>query len=248
MKDDADSDAAPRFAPIQDRGEIKLMLSEAIKSAASTVLWTKNQERVVNTLLSGYNDLDDSLTAVTPKNFDAEGFKAVVTQLEKPEIFFSVSLARANVFFKCDLIGITAKEIRFTAPKALYKVQRRKSFRLPIPDGYVVYAEFDDPLFPETRQKKKLIDISAGGVSFYTNIEDQGRYTQGQQLKQFSFKIKNRDIQCIGEVRHSNMLSGRTRSHGVKVGVQFKGLRVADVQFIAAYVFEESRKYFTKFM
>lgn len=243
------------------------LILEGVKSFASCTIWTRNQEHLLRTYLSSFDETTGKIHAWIPKEFDVSKFIHDVkikpiqesrlsdpSDMPTPDCYFSVSLATANIFFKALFDGVDGEGLRFFAPTNVYKVQRRKDFRMPIPDGYAVIAEFNDPIFEERRLKKKIMDVSAGGLAFIVEEDEAPMFTIGMMIPNIEFKIKSRKIVATGEVRHMRTIApqgtatagAKSRLKGVKVGVQFKHIAERDIQFIAAYVFEESRKYFTK--
>lgn len=243
-----DSEASRAFTPVDSDEEGLTLIREGVKSFSATVIWTKEQETVVKTYLTAHLEDAREILAWIPKKLDIRAFEKHLIQIGDKTLFFSISLPRANVFFKAEYIGHEQGAFRFKYPDKIFKVQRRKSFRLPIPDGYIVFVEFDDALGGPFRSKKKVIDISAGGLSFIAGIEEEAFFKEGQMLRNLTVKVRNKEIKCTGQVRHARLLPISSRIQGVKVGIQFEHIRPGDAQHIAGYVFEESRKYFSKFM
>ncbi|OFZ55292.1 MAG: hypothetical protein A2428_09115 [Bdellovibrionales bacterium RIFOXYC1_FULL_54_43] len=242
-------DKAPKdFQLIQDQAEADHLLSEGAKSFASTLIWTKDQQNVIRTHLTLFSRKDSLIWAWTPKNFDLKKF---MRELEGPggvhDCYFSVSLAWANIFFRTAFSGPDSAGLCFHAPERVYKVQRRKDLRYRIPEGHVLKLEFDDPLFPDQKQTKKVFDLSASGVSFLTDPSDKEVFVDGAVLKNVTFTIDLRKIVAHVEIRHSKEVMVQ-RKPCLKVGLIFKGMRPGDSQKIASYVFEESRKYFLRFI
>ena len=55
----------------------------------------------------------------------------------------------------------------FATPPKVFKIQRRKDVRFVIPQGYEFTVEFESLEQARTRVKKRLIDISESGLSFF---------------------------------------------------------------------------------
>ena len=237
------------FAPIDDPKEQTTLFKEAVSSLASVMVWTKNQENLIKTHVVHLEKDGTGFAIWQPKDVDGRKFITMATAMKPPLFFFSVSLARANIFFSALFRDISETGIRFFKPAQIFKVQRRKDFRLPIPAGYVVRVEFDDPVQFPLRANLKIADISAGGLSFLIEEDDLGAYPKGAILQNMVFRIRGRDIHTRGEVRDARAIE--TTNSPVKlakVGIQFVSLQKGDDQVIASYVFEESRKYFSKFL
>ena len=112
-------------------------------------------------------------------------------------------------------------------------------------------VEFKDPLFPEKTTIKKVIDLSATGMAFYVTDEDSALFPTGLTLNDFSFTVSNKKFICRAEcsnVRKLRSQTGELLAAGHAVGVRFLDLRPGDHQHIAGFVFEASRKYFSKLL
>ncbi len=88
------------FVPVDDAAEAKRLLREATKSLASTIIWTRNQEHVLNTHLTHQSESTKEFYAGIPRDFNAGRMIDEMKKLAINECFFSVSLTRAIVFFK----------------------------------------------------------------------------------------------------------------------------------------------------
>ncbi|MCM2277630.1 MAG: PilZ domain-containing protein [Oligoflexia bacterium] len=235
------------FLPLTTE-EIYQFLEEGARTFASAIIWTKDQEQVVNTQFTAIEVKNQTFLTWIPKGFDSAKFEEILGRQGSRDCYFSVSLSRANMFFHCQYIGIENNALKFHTPGKAFKVQRRKDLRFMIPDGYVLKVEFQDPLFPENRIEKKAWDLSAGGCGFIVPHEEEVLYQPGLLLKNFTFTIRGKRISTDAEVRHAKPLKEGTRPECSKVGVIFKSLRAMESQAIASYVFEESRKFFTRFI
>jgi hypothetical protein len=240
---------APRdFEPVENLTEGLGMIREGAKTLASAMIWTKNQEHVINTHVSVFSDAGQCFYCWTPKGFDSRKFIDELKKLGEKECFFSISLLRANVFFKAQFLGVDHAGLQFKLPGKVFKVQRRKDLRLPIPDSFTIKVDFNDPLTPDTRTTKKVLDISASGLAFVIDADEVPMYPTGLVLKDLTFTVRNKTIKTGAEIRHSRALRPDGRHKGHAVGVLFKDIRPGESQHIAGFVFEESRKYFSRFI
>lgn len=224
------------------------MLVEGARTFASVMIWTKNQEHVIHTQLTRFTKAEKYVYALAPKGFDASAFMDELAKSDSKDCYFSVSLTRANVFFKTTLIGMDKSVLHFKMPEKVFKVQRRSDLRYKIPDGWILKADFTDPLFPENKVSKKVYDISAGGCSFLVPESEKVAFQPDLILKDFTFTIRMKTIVVDAEVRHAETPKDERMDGVVKVGIKFKNLRPGDAQHIASYVFDESRKYYARFM
>lgn len=203
---------------------------------------------MLNSHLSLLSESQKLLYAWIPKEVDPEKLISDLVDMNAHDCFFSVSLSGANIFFKAAIKGYDKGGFHFFMPEKIFKVQRRRDVRLSIPDGYVLKASFQDPLFPETHLNKKVIDISAGGLAFQATEFEEGLFHVGLILDKFQFTIKGREVVLQAEVRHIQKMPETSKHKGLKVGVMFKNMKPGDAQHVAQYVFEESRKYLSKFL
>jgi hypothetical protein len=237
------------FIPVDDAAEAKGLLREGAKSVAATLMWTRNQEHVLNTHLNMYSEAEGTFYVWVPREFDAEKFVDETIKLEIKDCFFSVSLARANIFFKAEFLGHDSGGLKFRFPEKIFKVQRRRDLRFPIPEGHVVKVEYQDPIFTETRLTKKILNISAGGLGVLIQDEEKIHYHPGMTLTRLEFTLRQRKIACEAEVRHIKSLPADHRyAPGAQMGLLFQKIKKGDADWIASYVFEESRKYYTKYL
>ncbi len=212
------------------------------------MVWTKEQKHVINTQLSVLHEEEKILYVSIPAETAPKEFLAQLEALGSHDCFFSVSLTRANIFFKAKCIDYDDGGFRFEMPVAIFKVQRRKDMRLLIPFGRTIRVELQDPTFPEQKLSKKIFDISSGGLSFIASDSEAPLFPSGALLKGMFFSIGSRKINVDGEVRHLRAQAADSANPGHKVGVLFTRISPGDAQWIAAFVFEESRKILSNFM
>jgi len=237
------------FQPVDSAESIRL-LQEGAKTLASVIIWTKvqkDQEDQINTHLSMVSTLEKTFLCWLPDGFDAASFEKKVIRPYRLECFFSVSLLSSNIFFKANLAGHDPKSLKFNFPDKVFKVQRRQNLRFPVPDGHIIKVNFADPANPGDMNTRKLFDLSASGLAFIIPENEIGPYNKGTLLREMTFTIQSKIIAVEAEIRHLSRQSAQARLPGIKVGVQFKKIRAADSQLLATFVFDESRRYFSKF-
>jgi hypothetical protein len=248
----SDSFQTPReFQPVETVEEGLKLLKEGVKTLSSAMIWTKDQGEVISSHLSVFSDSTNSFYCWIPKSLDAKKFVDEVATLPTKDCFFSVSLLKANIFFRAELMGFDSAGLHFKFPFKIFKVQRRGDVRLPIPAHMTMKVEFKDPLFPEKTTVKKVIDLSATGMAFIVLDEDAVLFPKGRTLNDFSFSVRNKKFTIRAEISNVRKLrspTGEMTAAGYAVGVKFLELRPGEHQHIAGYVFEESRKYFSKFL
>jgi len=249
----SDSLSLPQgFQLVENAVEAKKLLREGAKTFSSAMIWSPDQRYVLNSHLVLFAEKESELVAWIPKNVDPAAFMDDLAKLNQRECVFSVSLSRANIFFKSSFKTFDEVGLRFALPKAVYKVQRRKDLRFMIPDGHVMKLEFQDPLFPENKLVKKVLDVSASGIAVIVDDHELPLFPIGMVLKDVCFSIPGLKILCEAEIRYVGPLPDnvqqRINRNSGKVGLLFKHLREQEKQALAAYVFEETRKFFSKFI
>lgn len=212
------------------------------------MIWTKDQGYVINTHLCGMNEEQASFYAWPPKDFDIKKFLDALAKASMADCFVNLALPRANVFFRAKYLGQEETGLRFAIPVQLFKVQRRRDVRFTIPEGYVLKATYEDPLFLEIQTTKKVVDLSASGCAIAVGMEEKEVYQNDMILNKFSFSIRGKQIECRAQIKHTRETSLPGNKPAIKVGLQFLDLKPSDSQVIAAYVFEESRKFYTRYM
>lgn len=233
------------FVPVREQKESLTLLREAEQSQVSAILWTKDQDWLCRGRIESA-DLESMRVCLESEGDAHLRFIESLKQQGSGTVLFSLSLSRANIFFKAEFVSVSEGALRFQAPQEIYKVQRRKDFRFPIPDGHVLHLEFRNPLDLETVSKRKVIDLSAGGLSFFVPESDAQILKIGMKLMHAEFKVSGRRIVCDLEVRHLKPHRIPGKPPGVRVGVYFVGMREEQSTWIAAYVLEESRKYLSR--
>lgn len=246
------------FEPVEDPREADKMIWEAAKTLASTFVWTSegpglSQDAAPKIQLSTHvqQAFPDQRVFIVwiPADLPPQSLVNALAESAAPHCLFSVSLARANIFFKARYKTFDGAGFHFSYPEQIFKVQRRKDMRTAVPDGYVLRAEFPHPEHPKKILSKKVLDISASGMAIVGDEGEQDLFAVGAVLQDVTFTLKGRKIIVPeAEVRHSKSLSKDARMPGYKIGLLFKQIKAADSQAIAQYVFEESRRYFARFM
>lgn len=231
-----------------DLEDARKFLKEAVRTIASTMVWSKEQKHVITTDIRAFDEQGKMLTVWVPTGTDPAAFVAQLQALGSMDCYFSLSLTRANVFFKSRCLGHDANGFRFALPEKVFKVQRRKDTRLMIPYTHTVRAEMPDPLFPNQRLSRKVFDVSTGGISLIVTDAEGAMFQAGLQLKGITFSIRSRLIKVDGEVKHLRPQPTGSTAPGVKVGIQFTRVDAGDAAWIGAYIFEETRKYVSKIL
>ena len=233
------------FQLIDRPEELTEVVNEFLSGHASALIWTKDQEKSFNALVSNVSAAEGLLYVFTPGEFRKDLFLASLHETQG-ECFFSVSLTRANVFFKTKYLKYEENMgLVFQFPKQIFKAQRRKEMRFTAPAKSEI--AFEDPLTPGKFLKKPLLDVSAGGAAFVVSEADSALFFTGLKLRSISFVIESRVIKITeAEVRHSMPMPVDSDHGGHKIGTQFSTVDSADLDWIRNYAFEQNKKMFAK--
>ena len=240
--------APKEFEPVESSTEANRLIREGAHTLSGAILWTLDQKETLTTHLNGYSESEGIFTVNTPKDpkdGDLARFQNHLRDQSQLYCLFSVTLPKAILFFRSDFINVVTGKIRFKLPEKIFRVQRRKDMRYTIPHSHVLRVEFQDPSFNENRLSKKAVDLSAQGLGFSVSVKESTLFKKGLALKDVTFSVRNRKIECVAEVRH---VKPSADPDTYRVGISFAELKAADGNWIANYVLEEGRKSYFKFV
>ncbi len=231
----------PEFEPIRTQQETETLLAEAAQNHVPVLIWTKNQEEIIRTEILSFDPAGKLLVPKRPKGFDPKRFDDHLAQLGLTDCFFSVSLGRASLFFKTRYLSTTDAGLRFRMPEKMFKVQRRKDlrYRLPLTSSVLV----------QTPASYRLVDISASGLSFAIDAKDgksELPFSKGEEISELRFTLEGQTFTCPAEVKSVRELSKPFPGETHHIGVAFVGLQPGKSQLIAGYIFDETRRLFSK--
>ncbi|MFZ9594488.1 MAG: PilZ domain-containing protein [Bdellovibrionia bacterium] len=233
---------------VTDPLEIIKYFDEAVKISAATLIWTQEHPEPKRCSFMGLSQLKKLIFTTPPLDCNRDEFYPKL-QAAGDRCLFNVSLERATLFFPAQLISTSFTHLEFSLPKRLFRAQRRKNQRFRILQGYVLRVEFVDPRASATVIRKKIYDISSGGLSFLTEDQERMPFYVGQRIEGMSISLRSETLTLCGEVLHLRRLP---KSHPsdteekIKVGIVFRGINPAHAKLIEAYVAEETRKFFAR--
>ncbi|MEO5970295.1 MAG: PilZ domain-containing protein [Bdellovibrionia bacterium] len=231
--------------------EIIKYFDEGAKARAGMSVWTNSNEDIATCNIVSLSQTEKMiyttpLGTADPKKFE-EKLKAAGDRC-----FLNVKLERATLFFTSKLHASSFTNMQFVLPAKIFKVQRRQKQRFTILPGYVLRVSFRDPLDLKIEHKEKVYDVSSVGLSFLVNNEDASVFQPGQVLKNLTFTLRGHEFNCAAEivqckpfVNNAENVNGQNQNK-IKVGIKF--LEIDDAAIIDGYVFEETRKFYTRFM
>ncbi|MBL7714905.1 MAG: PilZ domain-containing protein [Bdellovibrionales bacterium] len=237
------------FEAVKSAEEIQSFWDEALRTQASVLVWTRDQDEVVRSHLTVIRENKKQLFVHRPAQMNVADFTAKLAATGTPLCYFSISLARANVFFRAPFVNADAAELKFEYPEAVFKVQRRQDMRLKVNELLKLNVEFQDPTNASNWIKRRIVDLSAGGLSFVAPTEEANRLPVGLKLEEMRFMIEGQSITCHGQVKSVRPSRDKPKKgEEFMVGVNFTGLPAAKNQVIARFVFNETRKIFSSLL
>jgi c-di-GMP-binding flagellar brake protein YcgR len=248
------------FKPVSHPVEIKSFLNEGAKISARVTIWrhqenkgtkkkiseSQNTSKVYKSEFKRFHSKSNILTFSTPTGLSKKRLLEEDAQGKSVDFLFSLQLTRGQIFFKSTLVGIDAMGLKFICPEKIYRIQRRGEYRLKIPKWEKYTIQFRHPARPETRHVFRIVDISASGMAFVLPKSEASLLKLSDTIPRAGFIIRSKRIYVSFEVRYSKISEGYLK--GTMVGVKFLQIQQTDSQYIASFVFDESRKYFSSFV
>lgn len=227
---------------VADPSLIRQTLREATATGAQTFLWDYDHTPEAVDL----RDLTQEVFLLTPSSDNAPPwFKHLHAGTR---YVFNIRLHRAAFFFKTSFVQALKQTIfSFEFPQSLFKLQRRKSVRLPLPQEKPLWISFHLPSLPTLFLKKRLLDLSDGGCSFLVEQGQEKHYHIGDRLQSVVFQVKDRSFRCEAEVRHCQPLT-TAPPFRFKIGVAFSHLNATEKDYLTLFVFDALRQYYSKFV
>ncbi len=238
MTDDFDfsNSKSKNFSKLEDQDNALQVLKRMASGLSDVVIWTKGREVILQTKLSGYTEDAGLVRAMVPRGMDRHEVVEVLNKIRDEEVYVCVISARGNIFFRCNYDSFNEEQMRFRKPKEIFKVQRRRHLRMKVHDN--VQLQYVEPKSNETTSSK-ILDISAGGAAILVDYESGENFTIRCELKNLSFRIRDTTVTATGIVRYLVDMPPKSRTRGIKVGVEFSGLSEASIQAIMSYILEK---------
>jgi c-di-GMP-binding flagellar brake protein YcgR len=214
------------FVAIESPAEALELLQLGSTERAPAMFWTQDQSIVLNGQCASLTQAENVFH--TQIN-DAENPQAKKLK-PKQKFFFSISLSSANLFFRSTFIKSDHLGLRFSTPDQIFKVQQRKDVRLGV-DERDLRVTFNDTI------SRKVLDLSASGLSFEVSDVEKADYPVGKILEKVVLNGMTKSITGRLQVRHTKQMD----TH-VRVGTQFIDLLPQDRQILVTHILEEIQK------
>lgn len=229
--------------------DTKKALAEATAFLASTSFWRKGEEPKLKTTLCEQDLQERTFSVRPPQKTGPEELKSYLFKdQESQEFHFSTSVPRVLFFYKAKLLNYSSQKLTFRTPEIIYKVQRREHLRLPGSLTSTLWVEFEHPLPSGKRFLKRLIDISAGGLSFLVSEQEATAFSPHLILPEMKIFNGHEHLMAIAQVIHLETLPKSNSEEAIRIGVSFTKISNQHKQLIQAFVLKETSKFFSRFI
>lgn len=245
----------PRFFEVRDETTVVKILDAAYDSRAPVVIWLKDQSIKFDSRIVQHARHLKLLSFYFPASVPEPRFLETIHAQKRPEFFATFQVEGINFFLRGDFYSKTDKNaFQAPIPHSIFKLQRRANLRITLKREQAPRVTFFDPqkyfrvsqpISDKDLLAFRILDVSAGGISFAIRPEEKGRFHAEQKLKDLRFRIKGIDISVDAIVRHVVDTVNDQGKHVAKVGVKFSGLKAPQEKAIVQFVLEESRKIFS---
>ncbi len=244
------------FEPIDHAKDISFFLVGSVKEKARVLLWVKKKSDSENELKSPLVPIEAQFIRI---NLHEHLMYLKVMQMVNAEylksdqdIICNVFSSQNNMFFKSKINPQREMLLEISIPHKIFKVQRRENFRYYIPEKQSFYVSFKNPKNEQETFRRKILNLSAGGLAFIAERGDKRLLKVGVLLN-IEFSIKSRCMMSQAEVKHVNLISLCAHANlslepnQEEVGVLFKNITANDLMWLSGYVLDMSTQYFLKY-
>jgi hypothetical protein len=146
------------------------------------------------------------------------------------------------------IIGINAeptevegRRVVFNYPSKVFKIQRRRSVRYKIPEAYEFTLEFQSPE-SGVRVKKRIIDISEHGVSFFIlSPREAGFFRSGMIIKHCTIHVQHQNIEVMLKMVNATEYDRGEKGRGNKIGAAFEQIKPGDQSYLSQLVYSHTQ-------
>lgn len=190
------------FNPIPRSPERDSILSEVASTQSEVLVKISNQQTLVTKAMKWVSPFKLQLTY-------PEGLRPVVQRAVPIQFKY-----RDDIYFAMAFVQDTGTQFVLVIEEAIYKVQRRQSFRLKLPANYPMGAEVFELNHHSVKDAIRVLDLSEGGCSVL--VPGRLQVTMGSYLG-LKVKIGNRPafIQ-YGRVRYL-----KAEKTELRLGIEF---------------------------
>jgi hypothetical protein len=234
--------ALPQLAPLNDLfGTVMperrraAYFQEAERSRQQAWIWIRRQGWKGSTRVIRHDASRHMVAFRYPDGVDAESLKNILQHHGTNELYVSIGLRRARMFFASQLTAesLQADRLWLAPPDSVYQTQRRSHFRLRFEEPSAFQAGIalttNAPLF-----NYSVVDLSANGCQLSVDRSRSKLFRPDTACARIVLGVYGRKIECQGVVRWKR---------GDRVGIQFVSLSKEEEEGLQLFVMEESLAY-----
>lgn len=239
----------PDFKLMEDPKEALQCFLQASKLVAKVLLWTEQRALSLQTHLVAVDQVGQTFTTWIPKNKHEQKKMELLVAQPPPFVFFNLPLPQTNLFFRAAFLQHQPSTgTTFALPEKVFQVQRRSYERLTLKEGHSLSVELPALPIPEGLQRKKLVDISGGGLAFLTDPLEMNDYWVAKLIPELHLRLSATTvIFAQAEVRHRELLLPPA-AHQLRVGMQFTQISADAREQIESFVAKENLNYYARFL
>jgi hypothetical protein len=189
------------------------------------------------------------IVSITP-DYIKDSYMLVISQSDIPlnqEVIVTFSIGQEKYFMKTVFTPHDfQRHYKMNLEPALFKLQRRNSFRVQIPTEYQAKVYLHHVDGKVASQKFPLFDLSGGGFSFEIPSNNPFQVLKGQELEG-DIEIGGRFKRKFNAVIRHVIKVGSQGSGLSKIGTEFSKISATDQQEIVNTVMDIHRDMFSKF-
>jgi hypothetical protein len=234
---------------VVDPLEIRHLLTRAAEGRTAATLKIRGSETALRTQLIDVDARQDGIQLLygdSETSLNRETFDAAAEATGSRECMVLIYLpGRSIIGMNAEPSEFQEDRLVFSLPTKLFKIQRRKDVRFLIPQAYEFTVEFDSLEQAGTRIKKKLIDISESGLSFFIlSPREVGFFKKGLIIPRATIQMHNQLINVEMCVCNHTRLERVPQGPGNKVGVEFTEISPDDKNYLGQFVYSHAHHLF----
>jgi hypothetical protein len=226
---------------IQGKSNIHEILGNAIKDECDIIVTCKKHMLTIHTVFGDECDIESELCIPAIAN-RIEWLKVLDTK-PSPSCHVLIKLGPLHIGFLSHFVGPWERGFKLSTPSKMFQLEQRKYRRLQIPSGQPIDVFLRVPDVEKVIERRKLLDISAGGLSFVVSEDELNRYVPKLNIPSIELAIRGMDIKAKGAVANVTDYKDRLRGRGTKVGIEFFDLDEGSFTLITSFVAEQLLQY-----
>ena len=183
MEKTAPSSASMYFTELNDESTITPHLQEAVTQKIQLQLHAEDQSMQLKMTFAQVDAAKKFLFTLGDVTADQltyyQNNRAINTYYKIGDILYS---------FSVPIRELNAKAILLEFPQIIRTYKKRQFYRIEIPESSPITVSFSDPENSSKNLKKLVLDLSMGGLSFFTSAEES-QFQKGVVLRDVIFTL-----------------------------------------------------------